>query len=345
MAKCGVERIDTMYGGLAASPLVPGDADAIAVGVVQDLLSGHGYGGLPDILSSAYGKYGPVTSQAVEDFRARNGLTVEDNVDAAALKAMVLTPASDPCASRGYMAMVLDLTYGGMDKVLSVVAQMEGAGKFAALNLNSDGAGLSFGIIQWAQKPGRLAEILGAFRQASLADFVRIFAEGSAVAASGLINHVQRPSGGTDGAGHTTDPAFNLVSEPWVSRFKAAAAFRPFQAVQIRVALDAFNSFYERLRNFAPGIVSERGVAFMIDLSNQHGPAGAEAIYQAVYRPAMTERDLLTAMVDESVRRMQAQFKEATRARRERFLTTAFLSEDPFAANLAGAVGAASGTT
>jgi hypothetical protein len=333
MASCGVQRIDDMHGGLASAQAVgPADPDRDSVGVIQDFLTGQGMPGLPNILSSAYGTYGPATIQAVRRFRSEQGLPPQDAVDAEALQRMATAPAPDPRARRGYMALVLDFPYDGMNKVLSLVAQMEGAGRFAALNLNTDRAGLSFGLIQWAQKPGRLTDILVAFRNTSAQDFARLFGGGDPQVANGLIAHTQKPFGGIDdNTGQTTNPAFDLIEEPWVTRFRNAAVFLPFQSTQVSLALSAFNSFYSKLRSFASGIASERGVAFMIDLANQHGPGGAEAIYKAVQQPGLPERQLLAAMVEESVRRIQDSAKQGTRERRENFLSTSFLSDNAFA--------------
>jgi len=63
--------------------------------------------------------------------------------------------------------------------VLGLTAIMEGLGKFGSLNLNADKAGLSFGIIQWAQRPKRLIDILEAFSKADASKYVSIFGSGS----------------------------------------------------------------------------------------------------------------------------------------------------------------------
>jgi len=226
---------------------------------------------------------------------------------------------------------VLDFNYGGLGKILSVVAQMEGAGKFSALNLNTDKAGLSFGLIQWAQKPGRLAEILNAFFAASAADFVRILGAGDADVASGLIAHTQQAGGGIDAAtGQTTDAAFDLVNDPWVSRFRAAALWVPFQQVQVQTALNDFRSSLTQIEQYAPQLNSERAVGFMLDLANQFGNGGARSIYQAVWQAGMAIPDALQAMANESVQRIQDPWKAGTQARRQHFVTTDFLSDDVF---------------
>lgn len=72
-------------------------------------------------------------------------------------------------------------------------------------------------------------------------------------------------------------------------------------------------------------------MGFMLDLSNQFGDGGARKIFQAVVEDGMAVGDLLQAMADESVARIQDPFKAGTQARRQHFITTTFLSDGPFA--------------
>jgi len=121
---------------------------------------------------------------------------------------------------------------------------MEGAGEFAALNLNTDRAGLSFGLLQWAQKPGRLAERLAVFRTANTDQFAEIF--GGSDTANRLMKHAPKTNGGISPAtGETTDPAFDLIREPWISRFRRAASSRAFQKVQVETAMASFRNSHE----------------------------------------------------------------------------------------------------
>ena len=332
MAQCGIPRVDSLLSGATGvAPIAPGDQDRSAVGAVQDLLTGLGQRGMPGLLSPDYGVFGPATSGAVRNFRQQQNLPPQDSVDSQALQTMVQAPASAPIASQVYLSLVLDIPFTGLAKVLSITAQMEGAGKFAALNRNTDRAGLSFGLIQWAQKPGRLAEILGEFSSSSPDDFSRIFGGGDATQSAGLLAHTQKVKGGIDPAtGLTTDPAFDLIAEPWVSRFSQAALFVPFQQVQVRAALKDFGGSLATLRQYASQLQSERAVAFMLDLANQFGDGGARSIYQAVQQAALSEAQLLQAIADESVRRIQDPFKPGTQARRAHFLAATFLSDAPF---------------
>jgi len=332
MALCGIPRIDDLNSGAAtAISIGAGDSDKDSVGLVQQMLAGMGLPGLPNLLSPDYGVFGPKTTGAVQNFRVAQGLPAGNQVDVQCLQSLVQANPSQPVASRGYLTLVLDFPYSGLAKILSVVAQMEGAGKFGALNLNTDKAGLSFGLIQWAQKPGRLTEILMAFSNANPNDYARIFGAGDAGVAAQLIVHTQKSKGGIDPAtGQSTDPAFGLTDEPWVSRFRQAALFKPFQQVQVQTALGDFSGSWNLIQAYAPQLTSERAVGFMLDVANQFGDGGLRSMYQAVVQDGMAVSDLLQAVADESVARIQDPWKSATQARRQHFLTTTFLSDGPF---------------
>lgn len=332
MGLCGISRIDDLHAGaVTATAIGPGDTDRESVQVVQSLLSGQGASGLPNLVSADYGVFGPATSTAVENFRSHNGLLAGNRVDARTLQTLVRTPALTPMISRGYLTLVLGFNYSGSARILSIVAQMEGAGKFGALNLNTDRAGLSFGLIQWAQKPGRLAEIVNAFFSAGAADFVGIFGNGDAALASRLLAHTKQVSGGVDPAtGRTTDLNFDLVNEPWIGRFRTAALWVPFQQVQVRTAISDFQGSLAMIRQYAPQLSTERAVGFTLDLANQFGDAGARSIYRSVRQAGMSLSELLQQMANESVERIQDPWKAATQTRRNLFLTTSFLSDNAF---------------
>jgi hypothetical protein len=332
VALCGVNRIDALNAGAASVVAVrAGDGDKEAVEVIQGLLSGQGESGLPNLLSPECGVFGPLTSSAVDRFRARNGLAAGAEVDCATLQALVRVPAVSPIASRGYLTLVLDFNYGGLAKILSVVAQMEGAGKFAAMNLNTDRAGLSFGLIQWAQKPGRLAEIVNAFCTVDAGEFVQIFGEGDTELAHALITHLRKSYGGIDATtGRALDAKFDLVNEPWIGRFRAAALFVPFQRAQVQTALTDFRGSLAGIRQYAPQLNSERSAGFILDLANQFGDSGARSIYREVWREGLPVKETLEAMARESVDRVEDAWKAATQARRQHFLTSDFLSDAKF---------------
>jgi peptidoglycan hydrolase-like protein with peptidoglycan-binding domain len=331
MARTGVSRIDDLLNGRSADPIGAG-GDVETVGFIQDLLIGHDFRGLPGILGAGRGSFGPRTIDAVRQFQQACTLPATGTIDRPTLDALAHRPWTRPFACCGYLTLVLDLEFTGLARLVSLTSQFEGAGRFTALNRNTDKAGLSFGLIQWAQKPGRLNELLRAFQSAQPAAFVRILGGGSEAEARGLIDHTARTRGGTDDAGRTLDPRFDLIAPPWDARFIAAGSDPALQRVQFDTAIAAFRKSIARLQVFAPGIRSERGIAFMVDLANQHGDAGAESIFRKVAAPGLTEENLLAALEQESVARVHAQFGdgpevESTQGRRRAFRTSPSLSD------------------
>jgi peptidoglycan hydrolase-like protein with peptidoglycan-binding domain len=328
IASCGVQRIDNLLGAGSTAAITAGEADAAAVGMVQDFLIGHGFRGLPGPLSTGRGAYGPKTTQCVREFQQDCGLPATGNVDQATLRAFIARPAETPVASQGYLSLVLGVQFSGMTRLTSITAQFEGAGRFGAINRNTDKAGLSYGLIQWAQKPLRLNELLRAFRDAEPQRFVQLLAGGDQRLAQRLIEHTAKPRGGTNDRGEALDPAFDLINEPWLGRFRQAAQDHALQRVQLRTATAAFEASRRQLREYAPGLRTEREIAFMLDLANQHGDGGARSIFQAAGAQ-------LLAMEKESVKRVAAQFGAgssevvSTQARRAAFRTSDLLADVP----------------
>jgi peptidoglycan hydrolase-like protein with peptidoglycan-binding domain len=327
MAMSGLTRIDGLFEGVpAVQPVGPGDADKDSVGAIQDLLRGQGQPSMPTLLAPDYGLFGAKTTAAVNGFRNANGLQTSDIVDVEMMKALVQTPAKKPAASRPYVTLALDFDWSGLTKIVVLTSILEGEGAFGALNLNTDKAGLSYGVIQWAQKPKRLHEILQAFSDADADAFTAIFG-GSAAVASGLLDHTALPNGGVDSNGNTIDDSFDLTNDAWTARFQAATLSTEFQKAQVKTALQAFQNSLNTLNGYAPEFTTERAVAFMLDVANQFGDAGAKSIYSATAQDGQTVADHLSAIADESVNRMAAQFQAGTRNRRNLFLNTPMLAD------------------
>src|SRR5262249_13673333 len=107
MAPCGIPRIDELNSGaVSAAPIGPGDTDRDAVGLVQQMLTGQGQKGLPNLLSHDYGVFGPRTTVAIQNFRAQQALSAGDEIDVQVLQTLVEADASMPVASRGYLTLV-----------------------------------------------------------------------------------------------------------------------------------------------------------------------------------------------------------------------------------------------
>jgi len=349
MAQTGIPSIDALVSNQGASPITNSGGDRAAVGIIQDLLRAHGANGMPRQVDASHGSFGPATTAAVRSFQQTHSLPVVPandtqvaTVDSATLKALASAPSepkANPTASRGYLTLTLDFPFTGMLRVMSVTTEFEGGGRFAAQNRNTDRAGLSYGLIQWAQRPGRLHEILSAFQTDEPQLFTNIFGEGDAGLAQRLVDHTNKANGGVvKNTGVTIDPAFNLIADPWVGRFNRASMTPALQRVQVRTALSDFNNSFQTLQGFAPQISSERGVAFMLDVANQHGDPGARSIFNTVHQaqPNLSGPQLLVALGNESVRRVGAQFgsnspeAKATRDRRDEFRLTPLFSDAPF---------------
>jgi hypothetical protein len=332
MAVTGLAQIDALLAG-AHPPLTAATCTAETTGFVQDLLIGHDFA-LPGPLAAARGRFGPQTTAAITRFQQARHLPRTGSLDAPTLRALAAPGWPNPIACCGYIALVLDVAYTGMTRLVGFTSQCEGAGRFGAINRNTDRAGLSFGLIQWAQSPLRLHELLRAFQTHAPAAFVEVFGDGDAALASRLVAHTGKKRGGTRADGTTSDPAFDLIRAPWTPRFQRAGRDLRLQRVQLDLACEDFTRSFTRLQISAPEVQSERGIACLLDVANQHGDSGAAAIAGAVRAPGQSEADLLIAIEEESVRRVARQFgaasKEAasTRARRRAFRTTTALSDD-----------------
>jgi peptidoglycan hydrolase-like protein with peptidoglycan-binding domain len=332
VVRCGIPRIDDLFSGRPASPIGPAEPtpDRAAIGAVQDLLSGQGFAKMPNFLASSYGNFGAMTLDAVKRFQAAQQLPVTGAVDSPTLQALVSTPAQDPRITQAYLTLGLKLAYDGMRKLLAITAQMEGVGKFGAINRNTDKAGLSYGLIQWAQSRRRLPELLRAFQQADAALYTQIFGDGDSAMAEALIAHVSKPNGGVSSAGTTVAPKFDLVAEPWVGRFKRAALEVKFQVAQVATAMTAFLNSYRAMREYASDVRTERGVGFMLDVANQFGDGGLKRLYTTVRRPGASEMDILEEIAAETVEEINRKFPGfgvGVRARRDGFLNTRMLAD------------------
>jgi peptidoglycan hydrolase-like protein with peptidoglycan-binding domain len=334
---CGIAALDRLWTDAAAPPIAPTDRDSVAA--VQSLLLGHGFSGMPTLLSRSCGIYGPQTITALQTFQSAQDLNASGIIDRATLKALATVPAKTPVASTAYTAFVLQLDTTGLLRPATITMQFEGGGRFAASNLNTDGAGLSFGLIQWAQKPGRLHEVLDAFQHADQALYTKIFGDGDSGLAQGLLTHTGGINGGVDPVtGETKDPRFDLTDDAWQHRFQAAGREPAFQRAQITTALTAFGVSAQRIQKTMPMVKSERGLVFMLDVANQFGDAGAQSVVSKVAKTLKAgagELDFLAAVGGETVARIGRQFgpasKEAqsTSNRREIIRTSPLLADSP----------------
>ena len=190
-----------------------------------------------------------------------------------------------------------------MDWIARVIARVtHHEGGYDSLNRNTDGAGLSFGILQWAQKPGSLGTLLNAMAQSDPAAFTRIFGPSwkqlLATATAGSLAPV---------AGEV------LWKRPWTTRFKEAGQYEVFRAVQRRTAQQGihFRGAVDAARIL--GIATERSMALFFDTAVQQGPGAATkvarqalAYRQRAGQTAVSYIDVLTAYAQLSADRCRS---------------------------------------
>ncbi|MBK6580392.1 MAG: hypothetical protein IPG17_30370 [Sandaracinaceae bacterium] len=152
-------------------------------------------------------------------------------------------------------------------RVIDYVARGESKGKFWAQNRNTDGQGLSYGLIQWTQRSGALGKLLVKMNAADPAAFASTFGPDAAL----LLKTTTSPT-------EAVRMSLPLWQEPWTSRFTAAGHVRAFQLAQAeaaktgaswKAALDISEIF---------GVRTERSLVLFFDRANHHGGHGARKL-------------------------------------------------------------------
>jgi len=210
----------------------------------------------------------------------------------------------------GALALVLATTGGRkrpkghrMDWIARVIARVsKHEGGYESLNRNTDGAGLSVGILQWAQKPGSLGTLLTAMQHANPTEFTRIFGPSwqrlIAVTKTGSLAPV-------DGE--------VLWKRPWITRFKEAGRHEVFRAVQRRLAREGshFRGAVATARIL--GVATERSMALFFDTSVQQGPGAARKVARQIRdrfaqagRTSVPYQELLTAYAQRAADRCRS---------------------------------------
>jgi hypothetical protein len=158
---------------------------------------------------------------------------------------------------------------GWIRRVITLVSATEGQAD--SLNRNLDGAGLSYGILQWNQRSGSLGVLLSAMAEADPSAFAHLFGPSWA----SLLEATRR-------GGLAAVDGVPLWEEPWASRFVAAGRYAPFVALQWRLAErgEHFRGALDVARIL--GIATERAVALFFDRSVQQGPGAARQMAEAL---------------------------------------------------------------
>jgi len=296
-----------------------------AVGYLQGLLRGHGYRFLPDPRASSYGHYGSGTGLAIADYRRKNALDPnQDRAGSGLLRDLIIRPAPKASVGPAYVPLVLDVAFTPILRFVWLTSLFETGGAFQTLNLNTDQCGISFGILQWSQKPGQLHKVLEACSTREPTEWSRIMGDNT------ILDYTAKPNGGLDARGYAIDTAFELTKDPWKSKLQALGASLPMQRVQLDLASETYRAELDRETGYAGKTTSERGFAFLLDLANQFGPGRVEQHYKSAAQPGISEGAILKAMEDAFTAIAKLQFQPQVRARREFFRTTTLLSDLPF---------------
>lgn len=184
-------------------------------------------------------------------------------------------------------------------KSMHVVFDLEGGRRaWTALNLNTDGAGLSVGPVQYPQSTGDLGTLLRAWKEADPTAFYYIFAPASEELLA-VTNSQDRLA--------PVDEAY-LWHAPWVGRFQAALAHPPFVAALEEMVSTGLHAQKASAVVSMLNVFSERGFALAFDRAVNTGPYGAVEDARRVLGAAKqtggaTYRGVLEAFAQASVDR------------------------------------------
>ena len=138
---------------------------------------------------------------------------------------------------------------------------------FEAINANTDGAGLSYGIIQWAQKKGGLGKLLLSLQASDPEAFASIFG----IPWRELL---QSTNASSESARMAPVGGVLLWREPWLSRFRLAGRHPPFTEAQWNMALNDVHMTSALKAARMLGLTTLRGLTLIYDRAVQQGPYG-----------------------------------------------------------------------
>jgi hypothetical protein len=170
--------------------------------------------------------------------------------------------------------------------------------------------GLSFGVAMFNQDAGHLGQLLTAMRQRDAARFNQVF--GPDAEALLQVTNAAGPSSAESANGRS--PRVQKVSnkdlweEPWLSRFREAGTFKPFQSIQNQLAA-AF--FLDPMIQFARWMAldTERGLAILMDRAAQLGVQPAQQWVANAAGPLQTppqRHQALAALGIDTIRAFQS---------------------------------------
>jgi hypothetical protein len=157
--------------------------------------------------------------------------------------------------------------------------------------------GLTFGAFPFVQEQGTLGQLLALMRERDRASFDANFPDADALIAVTTASDGPRAWESPDGLSARLRPVAGkpLWQEPWLARFKRAAAHPPFQGAQNELAARLWVQPVLQVAQQI-GLESEQGLTLLIDRAVQMGaPAALAWVLEAatpVETPALRQRAL-----------------------------------------------------
>ncbi len=190
---------------------------------------------------------------------------------------------------------------------LQVVANYETQGDpYQQVTGNFDGAGLSFGVIQFNFKSETLQKLFGMFRMADERSLQACF--GTVERYEEIIRIMAAPTSKSIKWGNeiSTGQSRSGVSEPWKSCFRAVGKIEKFRNIQMMFAYDRYGRLLMETLAFLEGmselrIRNHRCLTALFDMCIQQGGYGraAREIRERVNSENPTDEIMLTHIVVE----------------------------------------------
>lgn len=167
--------------------------------------------------------------------------------------------------------MTAALPLGLAARVIDYVSNGESKGKFWAQNRNTDGQGLSYGILQWTQRSGALGRLLAKMSAADPRAFAAAFGPDAALLLQTTTSAVE-----------AMRMSLPLWAEPWTRRFMSAGQVRAFQLAQAEAATTGAS--WQAALDIARilNTRTERAMVLFFDRANHHGGYGAKKLANAL---------------------------------------------------------------
>lgn len=173
-----------------------------------------------------------------------------------------------------------------MNVVRSTTAE---EGSWSACNRNSDGQGLSWGIIQWSQRSGSLGVVLAACQASDPAAFASTFGPTGPTMLAQLRSTSEgvrmSPAGGVP-----------LWDEPWLSRFVKAGQVPSFKTAQLTVAMSGAHMSAALAVWSVAGVPTERFLALVYDTAVNQGTGAVKTVldrFLAAWKVERPYRDIV----------------------------------------------------